>query len=112
MDDIPALAVFGQRVGRMEPQLEFESGVLVGGDGTRPARDRLRCQVSGGVQAQVAVDRPAIDPEQFGDFGFRMTSLDSTDNVLTEFEAVGAHGDHSLPEPPSIPPALCFRKTL
>jgi len=112
MDDSPALTVFGQRVGWMEPQLEFEIGVLVGWNGTRPAQDRLRRQRTGGGQAQVAVDRAAIDPKHLGHLGFRMTGLDSTDNALTEFEAVGAHGGHSLPEPTSIPPALSFRKTL
>ena len=50
-------------VGWVELQLEFEISVLVGRDGTRAARDRLRRQCPGGVQAQVAVDGASINPE-------------------------------------------------
>jgi hypothetical protein len=41
-----------------------------------------------------------------------VAGMDGTHDALAQFHSDSSHADHSLPEQPSIPPALSFRKPL
>jgi hypothetical protein len=112
MDRRPTATVLGQRVIRMQVELEHQVVVPRWRDPWRTARPGFGRQVAGRVATQVAVDGAAVDSEQFRHLSLRVAGLYRRNDTLTEIQTLGAHADRSFPEPLSISPAPFLCKPL
>jgi hypothetical protein len=97
MNGFPAAAVLGQRVSRMQVQLEHQFVVLSWRNPWRATGHRCRGQLAGRGATQVAVDRAPIDAEEVGHLILRVTGLDCGHDALAKIKTLGAHADRSLP---------------